>query len=136
MPASEGDEKIVKVSFMLLAMLSFAGLCLVGCRIEQETSPTGPGTGGGQVIKFENITRSIPVLVKIPDAHHEFELAVNEKKTVEVYSEEGATVFYVEIFENFPGRDISTARRWTGFVAVGKVVTIRQRLCIQIEIHD
>ena len=74
--------------------------------------------------------------VRIPDANQEFELAVGETKTVEVHSEEGATIFFVEIFQNRAGQDISVAPRWTGFVEVGKVVTIRQRITIQPEIHD
>lgn len=126
----------MKVSFMLLAALSLMGLGLLGCHVERETSPTGPGAGESQVIKFENVTQNIPVLVRIPDAHQEFELAVGETKTVKVYSEEGVTIFFVEIFQNRPGQDISVAPRWTGFVAVGKVVTIRQRITIQPEIHD
>ena len=126
----------MKVLSILLTVLSLMAFGLLGCRIKQETSPTGPGAEGSQVIKFENVTQNIPVLVRIPDAHQEFELAVGEMKTVEVYSEEGVTIFFVQIFQNRPGQDISVAPRWTGFVEVGKVVTIRQRITIQPEIHD
>ena len=121
----------MKVPFVLLAVLSLMAFGLLGCRIKQEASPTGPGAGGSQVIKFENRTRH-GVLVRILDAHQEFELAVGETKTVEAYSEEGATVFFVQIFQS--GRDISVAPRWTGFVEVGKIVTIQH--ISRVQIHD
>ena len=107
-----------------------------GCHVKRERSPTGPESETSQAIKFENITTNIPVLIRIPDANQEFELGVGETRTVEVYSAEASTIFYVEIFQNRPGTDLSTAARWTGYVAVGKVVTIRQRITIQPEIHD
>ena len=129
----EGGVQLVRASLRLLAVVSCLGFFLLGCRIEQEASPTGPGMGGDQVIKFENLT-SHGVVVKIPDAHHEFELEVGETKTVEVYSEEGATVFFVQIFQNYPGRDITLARRWTGFVPVGKIVTIQH--ISRVQVHD
>jgi len=126
----------VKILYLFVVVLLWMGLGGLGCHVDQEKSPTGPGSGTSQVIKFENVTQNIPVLVRIPDANQEFELAVGETKTVEVYSEGGTTIFFVEIFQNRPGQDISVAPRWTGFVEVGKVVTIRQRITIQPEIHD
>lgn len=126
----------MKILFLLLVILAWMGLGGLGCHVEQEKNPTGQGSETSQVIKFENITQNIPVLIRIPDASQEFELAVGETKTVEVHSEEGFTIFFVEIFQNRPGQDISVAPRWTGFVEVGKVVTIRQRITIQPEIHD
>ena len=133
---AERGEEVVKIPFLFLLLLASMGPGGLGCHVDQETSSTGSGSETSQVIKFENITQNIPVLVRIPDANQEFELAVGETKTVEVHSEEGAAVFFVEIFQNRPNQDISVAPRWTGFVEVGKVVTIRQRITIQPEIHD
>jgi hypothetical protein len=126
----------VKTRFLCLVALPLAGMVAVSCHVKREGNPTGSGTEISQVIKFENITVSIPVLIRIPDATQEFELGVGETRTVQAHSAEGSTLFYVEIFEYRPGQDLNTARRWTGYVTVGKVVTIRQRISIQIEIHD
>ena len=120
---------------VLIALMAVA-LTSVQCHVERQKNPAGSGSETSQVIKFENITTNIPVLIRIPDANQEFELGVGETRTVEVYSTEGSTIFYVEIFQNRPGTDLSTAARWTGYVAVGKVVTIRQRITIQPEVHD
>jgi len=122
-------------------MLPYAALAVLvvaagGCHVDQEPGTVGPGSGADQVIKFENVTTNIPVLIRIPDANQEFELAVGDSRTVEVYSLEGSTTFYVEIFQNRPNQDISVAPRWTGYIEVGKVVTIRQRITIQPDIHD
>mgnify|MGYP001025472851 CR=1 FL=1 len=111
-------------------------MLVFGCHVDPERDPTGPGGGTSSVIKFENVTDDIPVLVRIPDAAQEFALGIGERRTVEVHSAEDATVFFVEIYQNRPGQDISVAPRWTGFVEVGKVVTIRQRITIQPEVHD
>ncbi|MFH1567878.1 MAG: hypothetical protein ABIL09_07735, partial [Gemmatimonadota bacterium] len=119
-----------------LLALALVGMGLLGCHVKRERSPTGPGSDTSQVIKFENVTDSIPVVVRIPDANQEFELGVGETRTVAVYSDEGSTIFFVQIIQNRPEQDLSVAPRWTGFVEVGKVVTIRQRITIQPEVHD
>ncbi len=120
----------------MVPLLLLLGLIASACRIKQEKDPTGPGSHVSQVIRFNNITTNIPVLIRIPDAYHEFELEVGDSRTVEVHSEQQATVFFVEIIHNRPGQDLSSAPRWTGFVEVGKTVTIRQRITIQPEVHD
>jgi len=119
----------------LLAWMA-AALLVAGCHVDPERNPAGGDEGASQLIKFENVTSDIPVLVRIPDAGQEFHLGVGETRTVEVHSTTGATVFFVEIYQNRPGQDISVAPRWTGYVEVGKVVTIRQRITIQREVHD
>ena len=123
-------------SLLLLCGLALGALGTAGCHVEQERNPAGADSETSQVIKFENVTANIPVLIRIPDANQEFTLAVGESRTVEVYSAEGSTIFFVEIIQNRASQDISVAPRWSGYVAVGKVVTILQRITIQPEIHD
>lgn len=125
----------MKASVICMDLALVLGLAGIGCHVDQETD-TSAGFEVSQVIKFENVTDNIPVLVRIPDANQEFELGVGESRTVPVHGGEGITTFFVQIFQNRPQDDISTAPRWTGFVEIGKVVTIRQRITIQPEVHD
>lgn len=101
-----------------------------GCHVNQELNPNGPGSETSQVIKFENLTGQV-LLVRIPDANQEFELGGNQSQTVEVYSEDGISTFFVEIF--LTNRDISVAARWKGFVEVGKRVTIQHISRVYVE---
>ena len=94
-----------------------------GCHVERQSSASGPGSGVSPVIKFENLTRHA-LLIRIPDAFQEFELDRDVERTVEVYSEEGIDVFYVEILRSGYA-DMSVAPRWTGFVGIGKRVTVQ-----------
>ncbi|MFA6110779.1 MAG: hypothetical protein WDA75_18625 [Candidatus Latescibacterota bacterium] len=126
----------MKAAFLTGCSLVVAGLVAAGCHVDPERSPTGSDSTASQVIKFENVTDDIPVLIRIPDANQEFELGIGEARTVQAHSASGAAVFFVEIIQNRPGQDISVAPRWTGYVQVGKVVTIRQRITIQPEVHD
>ena len=116
----------------VVAFLVLLGLAGSACRIKQEADLTGPGSHVSQVIRFNNLT-GIPVLVQIPDAHHEFELSVGDSRTVEVHSDQQATVFFVRIINNQPGQDISVAPRWTGYVEMGKTVNIQHISRIYIE---
>ena len=113
---------MMKTASILLRLVLLVGLGGPGCHVEQEKSVNGLGADASQVIKFENLTQH-GVLIRIPDAHQEFELGIDERRTVEVRSEEGITVFYVEIYQ--ANWDISVAPRWTGFVGIGKRVTIQ-----------
>ncbi|MFC1527009.1 hypothetical protein ACFL6X_09405 [Candidatus Latescibacterota bacterium] len=104
----------------LVVLMALGGL---GCHVDRETSVNGPDEGTSEVIKFENLTRH-GVLVRIADAHQEFELGVDEGRTVEVHSDDGIAIFFVEIYHSGYA-DISVAPRWTGFVGIGKRVTIQ-----------
>ena len=113
-----------------LAGILFLACAVAGCHVDQELNPSGPGAGASQVIKFENITGSI-LLIRIPDAKQDFELGGNQSRTVEVYSEDGITTFFVEIIRG--NQDIATAARWSGFVDVGKRVTIQHISRVYVE---
>jgi len=119
-------------------ILTLASVLLAGCHVEYKG--TEAGRTGVRMVKFENLTDNIPVHVIIPDAHQEFDLAVGETKTVELFSEDDATTFFVEIVEarNIGGSETAQRKSWTGYVgeSLGHVVTIRQRISTQIEVHD
>ena len=118
--------------------LGLASVLLAGCHVEYKGVEAQKA--GVRVVKFENLTDNIPVHVSIPDAHQEFDLAVGETKTVELFSEDDATTFFVEIVEDrrIGGAETAQRKSWTGYVgeSLGHVVTIRQRISTQIEVHD
>ena len=120
----------MKTASIMLRLVLLMGVGGLGCHVEQEKIVNGPGADASQVIKFENLTRH-GVLIRIPDAHQEFELGADQKRTVEVHAEDGITIFFVEIFQS--GRDISVAPRWTGFVEIGKRVAIQHISRVYIE---
>lgn len=126
----------MKTRFLLLVALPLAGIVAVSCHVKQEGGPAGPDSQTSQVIKFENTSTNMPVVVRIPDANQEFGLEGGESKTVEAYSAEGSTIFYVEVFRGRLGDDLTTVQRWTGYAAVDKVVTIFYRLGLHVEVHD
>ena len=114
----------------IATLVVLAGLWSSACHVKQELNPNGPGEEASQVIKFESLL-TYELLIRIPDAHQEFKLGANQNRTVEVYSEDGITTFYVEIFD--ATRDISVAGRWTGFVSIGQRVTIQHIARVYID---
>ncbi len=113
----------MKKARRLLRSVLLMTLVGLGCHVEREESVNDPDADTSQVIKFENLTRH-GLLVRIADAHQEFELGVDERRTVEVHSDDGIATFFVEIFHSGYA-DISVAPRWTGYVGIGKRVTIQ-----------
>ena len=107
---------------VIATLAVLACLSLSSCHVKQELNPSGPGSEVSQVIKFESLL-TYELLIRIPDANQEFNLGANQSRTVEVYSEDGITTFYVEIFD--ARRDPSVAGRWTGFVTIGQRVTVQ-----------
>jgi len=108
---------------LLPALVTSVALAVPACHVEREATASGPGSSTSPVIKFQNLTRH-GLLIRIPDAHQEFEVGAEEERTVEVHSEDGVTVFYVEILRSGYA-DMSVAPRWTGYVGIGKRVTVQ-----------